>query len=68
MAKNNLSRVLSNESLNQSELSKASGVGGGTISKVCQQKTNPAPSTKKKIVAGLNKIAKATYNEEDIFG
>jgi transcriptional regulator with XRE-family HTH domain len=67
MANNRLQTVLNNEQISQADLAAASGVGTGTISKICNRKTNPAPATKKKIVTGLNRLASITYNILEIF-
>ena len=67
MATNNLKTVLGNENLTQIQLSTESGIGTGTISKVCSKTTTPAPKTKATLVDALNRLAKNTYTLTDIF-
>ncbi len=67
MAKNNLKSILEKEGVNQTEFAKAISMSNGTINKICNQKYNPAPTSKHKILNGINKLTGKDYTIQDIF-
>lgn len=68
MASNELKAVLIKEGLKQSELAGEAGVSQGTVNKVCNGKLMPAPTTRNRLVAALNRLLKSEkYRVEDIF-
>ena len=67
MATNKLKKTLIEEGINQTELSRKAELSIGTINKVCNQKRDCAPTTRSKIVLGINKLSDNIYKVEDIF-
>ena len=67
LAKNNLKSILEKEGITQAELAKVTSLANGTINKTCNQKYDPAPTSKHKILNGINKLADNDYVVQDIF-
>jgi len=67
MYNNNLKNTLEKEGINQIDLVVPSGIAHGTINKICNYKYDPSPTSKSKILKGLNKLTEKVYKLEDIF-
>ena len=67
MATNKLKNTLVKLGIKQSELARECNLSEGTISKVCNEKRTPAPTTMNKIVRALNKLGDANYRVTEIF-
>jgi len=67
LSKNNLKIILVENGITNSELSRASGRAPGTISKICNNKYSPAPTTKSKIVLAINELSGKNYSVEEVF-
>ena len=67
MAKNNLKSILEQEGIKQTELAKAIDLSTGMINKVCNKKYDPAPTSKHKILHGVNRITGREYGIQDVF-
>ncbi|MGZ8160648.1 MAG: helix-turn-helix domain-containing protein [Methylobacter sp.] len=67
MAKNILRMVLDKHGNSQTDLARTSGISISTINKVCQEKLNPAPKTKGKILLALNSLTGTKYNHDEVF-
>jgi predicted transcriptional regulator len=64
---NNLKTILEREGVRQIDFSKAVDIAYGTINKICLCKMNPSPTTKNKIVKGLNEYIMKEFLLEDVF-
>ena len=62
-----LKSILVNEGITQAELSRESGVGLGTINRVCNNRRTIAPTTRSKLLKALNTLADDVYELADIF-
>lgn len=63
----NLKEILEKEGINQIDLSKSIKKAYGTINKICNNRYNPPPTLKNKILKGVNKLSDRIYTLEEIF-
>ncbi len=63
----NLKEILEKEGISQIDLSGSIKTAYGTINKTCNNRYNPAPTLKNKILKGVNKLSDRIYTLEEIF-